>query len=173
MSLLANPISSINKTGVISPRYNVRITDFEKWVVKLLPSRQFGYIVLTTSSGIMDHEEARRKHVAGKILGQVMFPPMHWSDTNVVLPVSSTSLYTLRIGIGSETCMACRNSHQRQKQLDNSNICDKYQGNFWPVFTSRCLNGRAREQTYSSQPIRVIWSLSCAPNRTNDHPIIQ
>ncbi|KAK4696482.1 small subunit ribosomal protein S15Ae, partial [Lecanoromycetidae sp. Uapishka_2] len=59
----------LNKTGVISPRYNVRIADFEKWVVKLLPSRQFGYIVLTTSSGIMDHEEARRKHVAGKILG--------------------------------------------------------------------------------------------------------
>ncbi|KAL8867489.1 MAG: hypothetical protein Q9174_005632, partial [Haloplaca sp. 1 TL-2023] len=56
----------INKTGVISPRYNVRIGDFEKWVVKLLPSRQFGYIVLTTSAGIMDHEEARRKHVAGK-----------------------------------------------------------------------------------------------------------
>ena len=59
----------LNKTGVISPRYNVRIVDLEKWIVKLLPSRQFGYIVLTTSSGIMDHEEARRKHVAGKILG--------------------------------------------------------------------------------------------------------
>ncbi len=58
---------SINKTGVISPRYNVRIADFEKWVVKLLPSRQFGYVVLTTSAGIMDHEEARRKHVAGKV----------------------------------------------------------------------------------------------------------
>ena len=98
MSLLANPIPSINKTGVISPRYNVRITDFEKWVVKLLPSRQFGYIVLTTSSGIMDHEEARRKHVAGKILGYVVFPPMHWSDTDVVLPVSSTRLFALRIG---------------------------------------------------------------------------
>jgi small subunit ribosomal protein S15Ae len=60
---------SLNKTGVISPRYNVRLTDLEKWVVKLLPSRQFGYIVLTTSAGIMDHEEARRKHVAGKIIG--------------------------------------------------------------------------------------------------------
>ncbi|APA08220.1 hypothetical protein EAF04_002323 [Stromatinia cepivora] len=59
----------LNKTGVISPRYNVKIEDFEKWVVKLLPSRQFGHIVLTTSAGIMDHEEARRKHVAGKILG--------------------------------------------------------------------------------------------------------
>ncbi|CAC9891896.1 unnamed protein product [Aureobasidium pullulans] len=45
------------------------LRDMEKWVVKLLPSRQFGYIVLTTSAGIMDHEEARRKHVAGKIIG--------------------------------------------------------------------------------------------------------
>ncbi|MCJ1440224.1 MAG: 40S ribosomal protein S22 [Stictis urceolatum] len=62
-------IGRLNKTGVISPRYNVRISDFEQWVVKLLPSRQFGYIVLTTSAGIMDHETARRKHVAGKILG--------------------------------------------------------------------------------------------------------
>lgn len=37
----------------------------------LLPARSFGYIILTTSAGIMDHEEARRKHVAGKVLGFV------------------------------------------------------------------------------------------------------
>ena len=43
--------------------------------MKLLPSRQFGYIVLTTSAGIMDHEEARRKHVAGKIIGYVLICP--------------------------------------------------------------------------------------------------
>jgi small subunit ribosomal protein S15Ae len=59
----------LNKCGVISPRYNVKIVDLEKWIVKLLPSRQFGKIVLTTSAGIMDHEEARRKHVSGKIVG--------------------------------------------------------------------------------------------------------
>jgi ribosomal protein S8 len=59
----------LNKTGCISPRFNIQLKDLEKWVVKLLPSRQFGFIVLTTSAGIMDHEEARRKHVAGKILG--------------------------------------------------------------------------------------------------------
>merc|ERR1711975_11875 len=47
----------LNKTGVISPRYNVRLADLEKWVVKLLPARQFGYVILTTSAGIMDHEE--------------------------------------------------------------------------------------------------------------------
>lgn len=59
----------LNKCGVISPRYNVKIDDIEKWTDNLLPSRQFGYVVLTTSAGIIDHEEAKRKHVAGKILG--------------------------------------------------------------------------------------------------------
>ncbi|KAJ8435466.1 hypothetical protein Cgig2_021099 [Carnegiea gigantea] len=29
----------------------------------------FGYIVLTTSTGIMDHKEARRKNIGGKVLG--------------------------------------------------------------------------------------------------------
>ena len=41
----------------------------EKWANNLLPSRQYGLIVLTTSFGIMDHEEARKKHTGGKILG--------------------------------------------------------------------------------------------------------
>ncbi|RKP22665.1 40S ribosomal protein S22-A [Syncephalis pseudoplumigaleata] len=59
----------LNKCGVISPRFNVKLNDLEKWVNNLLPSRQFGYLVLTSSAGIMDHEEARRKHVGGKILG--------------------------------------------------------------------------------------------------------
>ena len=35
----------------------------------LLPSKQFGFVVLTTSIGIIDHEEARRKHTGGKVLG--------------------------------------------------------------------------------------------------------
>ena len=61
----------LNKCGVISPRFNVKISDIEKWTENLLPARQFGFIILTTSAGIMDHEEARRKHVSGKILGFV------------------------------------------------------------------------------------------------------
>lgn len=59
----------INKCGVISPRYDVTVPEIEKWVTNLLPSRQFGYVVLTTSKGIMDHEEARQKHTGGKVLG--------------------------------------------------------------------------------------------------------
>ncbi|KAJ1691349.1 hypothetical protein LUZ63_015504 [Rhynchospora breviuscula] len=59
----------LNKCGVISPRFDISVKDIESWTARLLPSRQFGYIVLTTSAGIMDHEEARRKNVGGKVLG--------------------------------------------------------------------------------------------------------
>ncbi|KAJ3484700.1 hypothetical protein NLI96_g5443 [Meripilus lineatus] len=61
----------LNKTGVISPRYNVQHNQIENWVNLLLPARGFGIIILTTSSGILDHEEARRKNVGGKLLGYV------------------------------------------------------------------------------------------------------
>merc|ERR1711869_103389 len=59
----------LNKCGVISPRFDVCHNEIEQWVVNLLPARQFGHIILTTSYGIMDHEEAKRKHTGGKVLG--------------------------------------------------------------------------------------------------------
>ena len=64
------PLSpSLNKCGVISPRYDVGHGDIEDWVERLLPSRLFGTIVLTTSAGICSHEEARAKKLGGKVLG--------------------------------------------------------------------------------------------------------
>ena len=62
-------IGRINKCGVISPRFDVGYYEIEQWIVNLLPSRQFGFVVMTTTFGIMDHEEARRKRTGGKILG--------------------------------------------------------------------------------------------------------
>jgi|EP01083_Nonionella_stella_P071084 small subunit ribosomal protein S15Ae len=62
-------IGRLNKCGVISPRFDVEYGEIEKWVVNLLPSRQFGHILLTTTYGIMTHEEARRKKTGGKIIG--------------------------------------------------------------------------------------------------------
>ncbi|XP_046306270.1 small ribosomal subunit protein uS8-like [Marmota monax] len=49
----------LNKCGVISPRFDVQLKDLEKCQNNLLASCQFGFIVLTISDGIMDHEEAR------------------------------------------------------------------------------------------------------------------
>jgi small subunit ribosomal protein S15Ae len=55
--------------GCISPRFDIALKEIGGWCDRLLPSQQFGFIVLTTSSGIMDQDEARRKHIGGKILG--------------------------------------------------------------------------------------------------------
>ena len=52
-----------------SPRYDIASDEIETWVGRLLPSRQFGKFILTTSVGILDHEEARRKKTGGKVLG--------------------------------------------------------------------------------------------------------
>merc|ERR1712154_701370 len=39
----------LNKCGVISPRFDVGVKEIEGWTTNLLPSRQFGYVVMTTS----------------------------------------------------------------------------------------------------------------------------
>ncbi|KAA8495085.1 40S ribosomal protein S15a [Porphyridium purpureum] len=69
--IVVNLLGRINKTRAISPRYDIPVKEIEKWSSQILPSRQFGHLVLTTSSGIMTHEDARKKHVGGKILGFV------------------------------------------------------------------------------------------------------
>lgn len=42
--VVVNLTGRLNKCGVISPRFDVPITDIEKWTNNLLPSRQFGFV---------------------------------------------------------------------------------------------------------------------------------
>ena len=65
---VVNLTGRLNKFGVITPRYDVQLKDLEKCQNNLLAFSQFGFIVLRTLAGIMDHEEARQKHTGGKIL---------------------------------------------------------------------------------------------------------
>ena len=62
-------LGRINKCGVISPRFDVPLNKVGQWTNNILPSRQFGFLVLTTTYGIMDHEEAKKRHTGGKIVG--------------------------------------------------------------------------------------------------------
>jgi|TARA_B110000208_G_scaffold169922_2_gene211071 small subunit ribosomal protein S15Ae len=67
--IVCNLIGRVNKVGVISPRFDIKLTKIEEQIGNLLPSRLFGHIVLTTAFGIMDHNEAKRKKTGGKVLG--------------------------------------------------------------------------------------------------------
>lgn len=57
--LTVNLTGRLTKCGVTSPRSDVQLKDVVKCQNNLFPPYQFGFIVLTTSAGIMDHEEAR------------------------------------------------------------------------------------------------------------------
>mmetsp|Transcript_3586 Transcript_3586/g.7418 ORF Transcript_3586/g.7418 Transcript_3586/m.7418 type:complete len:131 (+) Transcript_3586:1428-1820(+) len=67
--LIVNLLGRINKCRAISPRYDFKTKHSEKWIGNILPSRQFGFLVLTTSYGILDHQEALKKQTGGKIIG--------------------------------------------------------------------------------------------------------
>ena len=67
--IVVNLIGRLNKCGVISPTFDVEVNGIEQWVQNVLPARGFGHVVMTTTYGIMTHEEARRKRTGGKVLG--------------------------------------------------------------------------------------------------------
>ncbi|MDV0446721.1 30S ribosomal protein S8 [Methanosarcinaceae archaeon Ag5] len=62
---------SINDCGAIKPRYSIGVDGFEKWEKEYLPAKNFGVLVLTTSLGVLSHNEAREKNVGGKLLAYV------------------------------------------------------------------------------------------------------
>jgi small subunit ribosomal protein S15Ae len=43
----------LNKTGVISPRFNVQVTQIESWVNLLLPARSFGKLILVSEHSML------------------------------------------------------------------------------------------------------------------------
>ncbi len=62
---------NINNCGVIKPRYPVKRDDLEKWESRYLPARDFGLLILTTTQGIISHNEAKKSGIGGKVLAYV------------------------------------------------------------------------------------------------------
>ncbi|GCB75287.1 hypothetical protein scyTo_0017323 [Scyliorhinus torazame] len=48
--IVVNLTGRLNKCGVISPRFDVQVKELERWQNGLLPSRQFGYQLLSELS---------------------------------------------------------------------------------------------------------------------------
>jgi len=64
-------LGRINNCGVIKPRFPVKADEFEKWEEKYLPSRDIGLLIVSTSKGVMNHIEAKEKHIGGVLLAYV------------------------------------------------------------------------------------------------------
>ncbi|MEA3199240.1 MAG: small subunit ribosomal protein [Thermoplasmata archaeon] len=62
---------NINNCGVIKPRHAIKKTDFEKWESRYLPAQGFGSLIVTTTSGVLSHENAKEIGTGGKLLAYV------------------------------------------------------------------------------------------------------
>jgi len=61
----------INKCGAITPRFSVQLDEMEYWEKQYLPGKNFGLLMISTSHGVMSHEQARREGIGGELLGYV------------------------------------------------------------------------------------------------------
>jgi small subunit ribosomal protein S8 len=64
-------LGRVNKCGVIKPRFSVKVNELESWENKFLPGKNFGFLILTTSDGIIAHTEAVEKNVGGRLMAYV------------------------------------------------------------------------------------------------------
>lgn len=62
---------NINNCGVIKPRYAVKTRDVEKFESRYLPAQDFGVLILTTTGGVVSHNQAKKMGVGGKLLAYV------------------------------------------------------------------------------------------------------
>ena len=62
---------TINRCGVVKPRYSVKRQDFEMWESRFLPAQDFGLLILTTNQGVMNHYEAKDSRIGGRLLAYV------------------------------------------------------------------------------------------------------
>ncbi|RDX96968.1 40S ribosomal protein S15a-5 [Mucuna pruriens] len=56
----------INDCKALTYRKDIKAKDIEAYRFGTLPTRQWGYVVITTPDGVLDHEEAIKKNVGGQ-----------------------------------------------------------------------------------------------------------
>lgn len=66
--LKINLIGAVNKCGVIKPRFQIDKDNYEKYEKRYLPSKDFGFIIVSTNKGLMTHQEAKEKGIGGTLI---------------------------------------------------------------------------------------------------------
>jgi len=61
-------IKKINECRSIKPRFYVSVDQIDKYMRRFLPSRKFGFLIISTSQGLLTDEEAYAKHVGGSLI---------------------------------------------------------------------------------------------------------
>jgi ribosomal protein S8 len=61
-------MKEITECKTIKPRYSVDRKNIEKYVRRFLPARNFGCVIISTSKGLMTHQEASENKIGGSLI---------------------------------------------------------------------------------------------------------
>ena len=64
-------LGRINDCNAIRPRFSVMKRDFTKFEKRFLPANDVGILIVSTSRGLMDQNQAKKQGTGGKLLGFV------------------------------------------------------------------------------------------------------
>jgi len=61
-------LGKVNDCKAIRPRYYIKMEDYEKFEKRFLPAAGMGFIIVSTSKGLMLHSEAEKKGMGGTLI---------------------------------------------------------------------------------------------------------
>jgi ribosomal protein S8 len=64
-------IKDLNECKAIKPRYTVTVDMIDKYVRRFLPARDFGFLIISTSKGLMPHYKAIEENTGGCLIAYV------------------------------------------------------------------------------------------------------
>ena len=67
-SKLVVEIKGLNYIMAIKPRYTVPVKKIDYYVRRYLPAKNFGFVVVSTNQGLMDHKKAEEENLGGCLI---------------------------------------------------------------------------------------------------------
>ena len=67
-SILKITLKEVTECKAIKPRFTVSKKTLDKYVRRFLPSRNFGFVIVSTSKGLMTHHEAQENKIGGSLI---------------------------------------------------------------------------------------------------------
>ncbi|VVB78788.1 30S ribosomal protein S8 [uncultured archaeon] len=64
-------IKKLNEVKAIKPRFTASVDQIEHYVRRYLPAKDFGFVIISTNKGLMDHYEAKKQHIGGCLIAYV------------------------------------------------------------------------------------------------------
>lgn len=61
-------IKQLNECKAIKPRFTVNMDNLDKYIRRFLPARNFGFVIVSTSKGLMTHTDAQENKIGGSLI---------------------------------------------------------------------------------------------------------